>query len=134
MECAVLGLADETTGQKIIAIIKLRKANIDEKDFNGKYVPVFVRTVGLCICVYMRIFKFIKFSIHVIIVNSLWTIFDLIFFDNFSESFVLVENNSFASMTGLRNFLHDRISQYKQPSQLFIVEEIPRNHLGKVRK
>ena len=37
-------------------------------------------------------------------------------------------------MIGLRNFLHDRLAQYKQPSQLFIVEEIPRNSLGKVRK
>ena len=52
MECAVLGLADETTGQKIIAIIKLRKTNIDEKDLNGTYVRTFVRTGAfVCMCV-----------------------------------------------------------------------------------
>ena len=36
-------------------------------------------------------------------------------------------------MTCVRSFLKDRIAQYKQPQELFIVENIPRNHLGKVR-
>ena len=51
MESAVLGLADETSGQKIIAIIKLRKSAIDSKDLNGTYSW---STYGrLCVCVYM---------------------------------------------------------------------------------
>ena len=45
---------------------------------------------------------------------------------------VMEKNNKFQSLKTLRNFLSDKIAFYKTPQDLFIVESIPRNHLGKV--
>ena len=42
-------------------------------------------------------------------------------------------NNKFQCLKLLRSFLSDKIAFYKQPQDIFIVDNIPRNHLGKVR-
>ena len=49
------------------------------------------------------------------------------------NNFIFLEkNNKFQNLKGLRSFLSGTLSPYKMPQELFIVENIPRNHLGKV--
>ena len=42
-------------------------------------------------------------------------------------------NNKFQCLKLLRSFLSDKIAFYKQPQDILIVDNIPKNHLGKVR-
>ena len=58
MESAVLGLPDETSGQKIIAILKLRKSNLDDEDFNGTYSftgTFVIAFVHACLCAFSNL-------------------------------------------------------------------------------
>jgi acyl-coenzyme A synthetase/AMP-(fatty) acid ligase len=43
------------------------------------------------------------------------------------------KNNKFQATKTLRDFLESRLAPYKQPREVFVVEHMPRNHLGKVK-
>ena len=42
------------------------------------------------------------------------------------------ENSAVSNAKMMKSFLTDRLSYYKHPKEIFIVDFIPRNHMGKV--
>jgi acyl-CoA synthetase (AMP-forming)/AMP-acid ligase II len=51
-----------------------------------------------------------------------------------SGSAAIPTNNVFLATQLVREFLSTRLAHYKQPQQVFVVDALPRNHLGKVNK
>eukprot|EP01035_Chromulina_nebulosa_P024552 gene24552-31972_t len=48
------------------------------------------------------------------------------------SNYPIITNNN--AKKSLNLFLEDKLSYYKRPSRVFIVDELPRNHMGKVNK
>ena len=104
-----------------------------------RYVDVFffLNLSILFICLFVCLlfhFSFITFVYLVLLflfINS-YQVFPIYNIYYIADFIPIEKNNIFQAMTCVRSFLKDRIAQYKQPQELFIVENIPRNHLGKV--
>ena len=48
------------------------------------------------------------------------------------DTVAIEKNNKFQASKAVRLFLEKRLAHYKQPKEVFVVDTMPRNHLGKV--
>lgn len=82
IEAAVIGVPDEISGERVVAIIAIRKHMTEEEE----------------------------------------------------EGCLLLTQESVSAAAIMKLFLKDRLAYYKHPKEYIIVDQIPRNHIGKVNK
>jgi acyl-CoA synthetase (AMP-forming)/AMP-acid ligase II len=101
LEAAVVGVEDEMLGERVIAVITLRKTPPSSSSSSSDAVSSNASKASSSVA---------------------------------PADLVAIEGDPDKLLEAIRLFLAPKLASYKQPKQIVVKQEIPRNHMGKVDK